>query len=514
MTALIEKLEATREGYEQEQQYQRLLIDAYSGGGGFAGGTVQPPSGFWGPAAEAYSARYQGDIWTNANRLTYLDRYPREDDKRFQRRIQVAHYPNYIQPLTDLKCSFILRKPFMVTGRPQRLVDWRSNVDGRGTSWDELLPMLALQAATFGWLPVVVDMPPAPEGEITRAMASDLGLVPSVVPLFPANLTDYQVGDDGLFDWAKIRTDYVDKPDPMGPAEKVTRYTIWYRDSYDQYVVRGEDKMVVSQELGNPHTFGEVPIAIFQHKPMLEDPVRGLPMHGQESIEARRLFNLHSELDEHMRSQVFAVLVLAMEADENKGEISLGTENALALDPSSTQKHYFMSPDGSVAASYETRIEACIQEIYRQARIEFTRPTASRAAVSGIARKFEFAQTDRALSAFAQQIARFEENIDWLVGKGLDIGEDELSQIAVTAPDSFDVEDLQEELRLAIDAITQLEVGPTAERHLRMRAVEQLLPNLPEDEKAQIEQDLSQIDRQSELMAQSDAEMLAAAGQS
>ena len=297
----------------------------------------------------------------------------------------------------------------------------------------------------------------------------------------------------------------------MGPAEKVTRYTIWYRDSYDQYVVRGEDKMLVSQETGQPQAFGEVPIAIFQHKPMIEDPVRGLPMHGQESVEARRLFNLHSELDEHMRSQVFAVLVLAMEADENKGEISLGTENALALDPSSTQKHYFMSPDGSVAASYETRIEACIQEIYRQARIEFTRPTASRAAVSGIARKFEFAQTDRALSAFAQQIARFEEWVDWLVGKGLDIPEDELAQITVTAPDTFDVEDLQEELQLAIDAITMLQVGPTAERHLRMRAIEQLVPNLPDDERAQIEEELSEMDRDDELMAQADEEMRIAA---
>lgn len=500
MADLIEQLERTRPGYAEEQKYHRLLIDAYEGTGGFAGSAVQPPAGFWGPASEAYTGIEGG--WQSAS-ITYLDRFPREDDRKFERRKQVAHYPNYIAPLTDLKTDFILRKEFMVSDRPEPLKVWRENVDGRGSTWDEILPDLAVQAATVGWLPVVVDMPPQPRDEngepiaLTRADAKELGIQPSIVALFPANLVDYQVDDQGAFEWAKIRTDHREQPDPFGDVLELTRYTIWYPNRFEQYEVTQSSnghKLVVqlTPPGGSPHSFREVPIAILKNKKALNEPVRGLPMHGQETMEARRLFNAHSELDEHMRSAVFALLVLATKNSADVGAIITGSANGIPLDPESAQKHYYLSPEASVADAYEKRIETIIMEIYRQARVEFTRPTQSRAAVSGIARKFEFAQTDRALAAYAKQIARFEEHIDRLVGRGLGLSEDVLDKETITAPDSFDVEDLQSDLQLAIDAITQLQVGPTAERILRGRVIDQLLPNLTDADRSIIEAELEE----------------------
>jgi len=499
MADLLELLERTRPGYEQELEYHRMLIDAYTGGGGFAGAVVQPPSGFWGAAAEVYSASdYAGVI--DRERLTYLDRYPREDQEKFKRRLQIAHYPNYIQPLTDLKISFMMRKGLMIDDRPDPLYEWREDVDGRGTTWDEMLPGIVLRTATLGWSPVVIDMPPAPinpDGTpalMTRATADALGLRPTAVPLFPANLTDYQLDDNGDFVWAKIRTDYRYQENPFDDPKEITRYTVWYRDRYEQYeVVTAAGNKAATATAQAPHSFGAVPVAIMQHKPMIDDPIKGIPMHGQESTEARRLFNLHSELDEHMRSQVFAVLVLAMGIDEAKRQVTIGTDNAVLLDPMAQREHYFMSPPPTVAAAYETRIESSIQEIYRQARVEFTRPQASRQATSGIARKFEFAQTDRALGIFAKQVARFEEHVDFLVGTGLGVTEDQLVEQRITAPESFDVEDLQTDLQLAIDAITMLTVGPTAETRLRTRVVDQLLPNLSQSDREQIEEELARI---------------------
>ena len=475
-----------------------MLIDAYTGGGGFAGSVVQPPAGFWGAAAEVYGdGRYAQAL---QEQLTYLDRYPREDENKFRRRLQIAHYPNYIQPLTDLKISFMMRKGLMVDDRPDPLEEWREDVDGRGTTWDEVLPGVVLRTATLGWSPVLIDMPPAPasiDGTpaiMTRATADALGLRPTLVPLFPANLTDYQLDEDGDFVWAKIRTDYRSQENPFDDPKEITRYTIWYRDRYEQYeVVTAAGSRAATATSQAPHSFGAVPIAIMQHKPMIDDPVKGIPMHGQESVEARRLFNLHSELDEQMRSQVFAVLVLAMGIDEAKRQVTIGTDNAVLLDPMATREHYFMSPPPTVAAAYETRIESSIQEIYRQARVEFTRPQASRQATSGIARKFEFAQTDRALGIFAKQVARFEEHVDSLVGTVLGVTPEKLEQQRITAPESFDVEDLQTDLQLAIDAITLLTVGPTAETLLRTRVVDQLLPNLSQEDREQIDEELARV---------------------
>ncbi len=512
-------LERTRPGYNEELEYHRLLIDAYTGGGGFAGANVQPPAGFWGTAAEVYNLdRASQDVL--ADRVTYLDRYPREDKDKFKKRLQIAHYPNYIQPLTDLKISFMMRKPLAISDRPEPLIEWREDVDGRGTTWDELVPQVVLRAATLGWCPCVVDMPQAPTNPdgtpllMNRATADTLGLRPQIVPLFPANLTDYQTDESGDFKWAKIRTDYREQEDPFSDPVDVTNYTIWYPDRFEKYEVTKNSvngTRVAKQTAEGTHGFGQVPVITLQHKPMIDDPVKGIPMHGQESVEARRLFNLHSELDEHMRSQVFAVLVLAMGIDEAKRQVTIGTDNAILLDPMSQRDHYFIAPPASVATAYETRIEACIQEIYRQARVEFTRPTASRAAVSGIARKFEFAQTDRAIGVFANSIARFEENIDWAAGTALGISEDSLKQEVIEAADSFDVEDLQTDLQLAIDAITLLNVGPTAETRLRERIINQLMPTLSPEDKTKIEEELIDIQEDERQQAQADEEMAAAA---
>ena len=513
-------LERTRPGYDEELEYHRLLIDAYTGGGGFAGANVQPPAGFWGTAAEVYSLDRSGD-WSTEDRITYLDRYPREDKTKFKKRLQLAHYPNYIQPLTDLKISLMMRKPLAISGRPDSLVEWREDVDGRGTTWDEMVPQVVLRAATLGWVPCVVDMPPAPINEdgtptmMTRATADTLGLRPQMVPLFPANLTDYQTDELGDFKWAKIRTDYRVQLDPFSDPVDITRYTIWYSDRFEQYEVTKSSAgdRSAKQTAAGAHGFGRVPVVTLKHKPMIDDPVKGIPMHGQESVEARRLFNLHSELDEHMRSQVFAVLVLAMGIDEAKRQVTIGTDNAILLDPMASKEHYFIAPPATVAAAYETRIEACIEEIYRQARVEFTRPTAGRAAVSGVARKFEFAQTDRAIGEFAQSIARFEESVDWLTGTALGVSEDQLKEIAIEAADSFDVEDMQTDLALAIDAIKLLSVGPTAETRLRERMINQLMPTLSPEDKAQIEEELIEVQEDQRQQAQADQEMAEVARQ-
>lgn len=504
---LLTDLERTRSEYEAECVQQRFLIDAYTGGGGFQGRVKQPAVGFWGAAAEAYSTSSALAAWSGSTANTYLDRHPREDEAKFRARQDVAHYPNYIEPIADLRNSYLLRKPFTHTDEPAKLAEWRKDVDGRGRGFDAIRPGVVLGASLCGWLPVLIDRPPIPPG-LTAAQASEQGLDRvRVIPLTPANLLDWDVEDETIT-YAKVRTTHVRKAGWRSPAITVHRYTIWTATNAEIYeVVESDGKKTAAQIGQRTHPFGEVPIAICKHKAAPDDCVRGLPMLGQASIEARRLFNLHSEIDEHFRGQVFALLVLAKRGQDT-GEVQVGVQNGLTIDPEAKMQHYFLAPPASVAEAYEKRIESTVREIYRMARVEFAR--ASAVATSGIARAYEFAQTNRAIADFAGEVARWEHHISRLVGRAHGIDAKELAKHKITAPDSFDVEDLAGELKMALDAVT-LSLGGTATKEMKLGLIQRLIPNIDTEKLAIIEGELDDEIEEAAQAAAAAREMLDAA---
>lgn len=508
---LLQQLERTRAGYDVECEWHAFLTDSYSGGGGYQGSVRQPEVGWWGAMATRYWDSSRDAVTRQSSGAVprnYLDRYGREDEQKFRSRLNVSHLWNFVGPLTDLKLSYLLRKPLTPQDRPKELDEWREDVDGLGTTWDELRPLVALISAIVGWCPVAIDMSPASPG-MSRAQADAAGVArPRAIPLTPANLVDY-AHDGTRFLWAKLRTDHVEQLEWNAPPTQVSEYRIWSPDYVDVYQVRqedGKDKTVTP--LGSkPHPFKQVPIAIFRHAAMPGDKVVGLPMHGGPSRAQKRLYNLTSELDEHMRQQVFAVLVLATK--QTPSEITLGTDNALTLDPESKQEHYYLSPDAGIAATYEARIEATIREgIYRPARVEFARATAS--ATSGVARAYEFAATNRAIADFAGELARAEEWMDSIVWAGLGKSPDALEGYAISAAQDFGVEDLSAEIKNTLDALTA-NLGVTMTKRIKMRLAERLDPQMPPDVRAQVEAELEEVAAQEEADAAAQREMRDAA---
>lgn len=506
------RLERKHARFDREAEWVRFLSDAYSGCGGFEGGIRQPEVGWWGAAAEVYSQLLTDRDGKRAEQpFSYLDRFHREDLEKYVGRVNAATYWNFVGPLTDLKCSFMLQKPFTYHDQPDELAEWRKDVDGTGTSWADHRGLVATAAAVQGWTPCIIDMDPAPPG-MSRAQARDLGLgQPRLVTLLPHNLVDYS-HERGAFTWAKIRTDHIEQLEWDAPATKVSRYSIWTRDTVRVYEVRVDAQNVttVRQTAENRHPFGEVPLVIFRHHRAPGDAFRGLPMHAGPARASRRLFNLLSELDEHMRGQVFAILVLARGPGGSKpggkppGETVIGPNQGLTIAPDASQKHYYLSPDPGIATTYENRIEATIREIYRMARVEHSRGTAS--ATSGIARKFEFAQTNRAIADFAVEFARAEYRMDQMVWRGLggDPRDSAFAKYHVQPPDQFDVEDLSERIKQTMDAIS-LNLGATVTKRLKMQVAERLDPGMPPDVRATVEaelEDLAAEEQQARALAQ------------
>lgn len=495
---LLEALERKRPGYDEEVTWHKFMLDAYLAMGGFAGSVKQPPAGFWGAAADVYST--SSLLSTSGTEVfdTYLDRFPREDAKKFRSRVDGTQYDNYMEPLTDLKVSYILRKGFVARNRPQAVEDWRANVDGNGTTWSELFPGIVTRTATLGLIPVLLDVRQVERDEKgeqvikTRAQARQAGIQPYPVPLFPANLLDYDTDDAGQFAFVKICTRSMRRESWQDASEPVTHYTIWTPETWQKYEVTESEGTKSAQLVDEgKNTFGSVPIVLYKHKPAPDDPVRAMAMHGAVAQLSRAHMNRMSEFNEHLRGQVFALLVYVTKDDTE--DLTVGTDNAISLPHDATQTHSYIAPPASVAETYEKRIEAIVREIYRIARVEFTRPTGS--ATSGLARAYEFAATNRALSDFAGELARAEMHLDWLIGRFYDVPEEELQASTVVAPESFDIEDLQADIKSTFDLIAG-GIGPTATRLLKLKLINQALPQLDDDTRGIIEQELDDDDTQ------------------
>lgn len=510
-STLYQQLEATRDGYDEECEFHRFLLDGYTGSGGFAGKVKAPPVGPFGAASTMYTG-----VLSRLQKMeavdTYLDPYPREEHVKFKLRADAVEYHNYVEAITDLKVGYINRREFTATQRPESVSEWRKNCDGNGTNWEELRAQHTLLAGVLGWRPVLIDARPAPvdtNGEPVirnRAQAREAGLRPYPVPLVPANITDYAHDDAGQLTYAKIKTISKRRPTWDADVETVTTYTIWTTETWVKYEVAGTSQDPVQVGKGS-NPFKAVPLVIYRHAPDPLVPVVGRSMNAAITQVARAHLNRLSEFNEHLRGQVFALLVISSKDD--KPEHTIGAFNGLPIDPEARQPHAYIAPPATVASTYETRLENIVREIYRVARVEYTRSTGN--VSSGEAHAYEFAQTNAALSDFAVHIAKAEMEVDWLVGRYYGEPEDVLRASTVTPPASFDVENLTVEIKAAFDLISG-GVGPTATRLLKMRALRQVLRDMDADTVRVIEAELLAEEEQAaaDRAAEEEAATLAA----
>jgi hypothetical protein len=227
---------------------------------------------------------------------------------------------------------------------------------------------------------------------------------------------------------------------------------------------------------------------------------------------ARRLFNLDSEMDEHLRQSVFAFLQVPTSQTlgaNDDAELVIGSGNALPIPLDSSKDYKWISPDSSVATTLAERGAALREDIYRIGRTEFTKGAGSDA--SGVSRAFEFETTNRAIADFANSVARSDERLLRLAaiatGDAPPTDTEKLKSIRTTAPSKFDVEEMAKELEESISAITGVKVGPTASGEIRKRVVRKMLPNLDPEKLEEIDQEIDDLGDEEASMAAMDGEM-------
>lgn len=481
-------LDATRDGYEEECAWLRFLVDAYTGAGGFQGRIRQPPAGFWGAVAGAYKVYATlGGAGAARDCDSYLDAYHREDRDKYQRRINVAHYLNYVKPTTNLKISYIVRKPHKRNNVPDALSEWIAR-----TGYDKGFRRRALIAAVLGWFPMLVDMPRKPAGAQTRAEAGNLD--PYAVLSLPCHLRHYELDEQGEFVWAKMATSFSRKPTWDADTERVTRYTIWTRTDFTVYetVNDGEPSTAVT----GAHPFKKVPIVPWRSDTSVEDHVKADSINADIALESKRLFNLLSELDEHLRSQVFALLIYPVSSPNPTDTVEVGTSNGLQVSAEQKNLPQYLAPPASVAATLEARIVATIIEIYRLSRVEYDRASGTESSAQSKQQNFE--QTNLAIVDLATSLAEGDRETLILVGRGLGIAEDKLQAIECVAHESYASEDLSIELEQATVALTIRELGRQVRVELLIRLAQQLLPHMTPETRKIVESEIEEAVAQAE----------------
>lgn len=500
----IEQLRAKRADYEAELRRHRFLLDAYAGTGGFSGGREKlETASWWGWGADAYSNETIAIAMKTTDDRdvdSYLDRFEREDLEKFKRRASLAQYVNHVANVVDIPLSYFHRKE-PKRELPDSLSDWSENVSGDldVLSWDEVrMSIVDVRAVVLGWCPVLLWMPSVTSGEpLSQAQAEALGVRARVRPLFPANLYEWETDDEGNFVWCKVGVKRVVRESAFSPPEEIETIAVWERNRVSEFEIRkreNEEPRIAREEVRS-HSWGAVPIVVYRWKPVPDDPVRGLSAIASSSQMAKRLFNYLSELDEHIRSCVFAFLQVPVRDDTKVADILAGNGGGIGIPPTATRDVKWIAPPPEVATILENRIAETRTEIYRQARLDFTQATNGNGGGvrSGVSRAFEFETANRTIADFAKRIARAEERMFRLVSRMVPSAGGDPSAIRVTAIEKFSVEDMAamlEEFQLALDMV----LGKTATVELKKRVVSTMLPNLSPEQIAAIEKELTEAE--------------------
>lgn len=437
-----------------------FLLDAWDGTGGFAP-----------PLDEVVSANTYGpdnDELPDWKGTSYIDRFSREDLRKWRNRVRRAHYTNIFRTIGETICGFLFRTIPNRLGGDEYTDAFLADADGLGTSWDDLLRHeIARRLWTFGSLPILVDRPDDDSDNLADRKPTYARIIA------PSSLYDWETDDDGALEWAKIVELVTSCENASAERETVWRATEWTREGWTRWELKdGEDN---ATETGSgSHPCGEVPIVLASMSRPIGASILGTSAAHEIGQEARKLYNYESLLDEHLYGQVYAVLQVTLGelSREAQGGFKLGTDNALVLQQGGSAS--FIAPPQSVADTLFKAIDASVRRAFRAARLEFTMRESGQPE-SGVARQYEFAATDRGIKAFADELARVERETQRLVAlwDGRD-PDTTLAEYRVEYPESYDVKDLDRELA-NIEKALAMQLGPTAEKRLRMQARDDLV---------------------------------------
>lgn len=465
------------------ERWWRILRDAYQSTGPFMRSVDAVNTRTGGPGNYDNGRGIVGAL----GRETYLTPFRRESAEAFTARADRSAYANHVAPVIDVYHGHLVRRRPERTTADAAVAAWHADADGRGHDVGEWVAGVALRAQLNGWCAALIDRPDNADPTIARKTAA--------TTLDPCEIRDWQIGLDGQVDWVRIVSEWEETDPATGEEVEYLEASIWTRTEWARVrMVEGEgEQWTEVGRWGGLHSVGRVPVAVLRWQEQLDPRA----LYGLSQVQgvvplALALYQNESELTDHLANANFALLAVQGEPDA-LNNLAIGTNNGITYPPGSAAPQ-FISPGADVAMQYALRSEQLRSAIYTAAKMEPPGAKASGGdAASGIARAYDFSQTDAGLQTFARQLERFEYECVALVAAWDTLGDaakiaDATAATKIVYPQRFDAAGIRDDLGAmfaVLDDKIRPQMPPAVVREARLGIARGLLPEATADVEAE-----------------------------
>lgn len=427
---------------------------------------------------------------------------PTQPSPKLLERRKLARYENVAATLVDQLCgalfrvkadrSFAADAPAPEAERP--IETFWADADGLGTSWDDVLMESWKPCAAFGHLWVYMDV--LEDGR--------------PVPRFytPLDVPDWLVDETGRLVAVKF-SEAVPREEfkKLAASSVVNIRTREVRvDGWTLYDGRGK---TVAQ--GTHDYDGVLPVYVWYAKRRALTPFIGRSVLGDPQLYID-LYNLISETRELLRKQTFSIVNVpigdapgGVQREQELIGRQSGTGNLLF----STNPAQMLSADASNVTVYHEHMDRLTRLIYRLSVVAWEGD--SKEAETAESRRIKREDLNQQLAAYADECRRLDAFVTDMVyriayGAAWETWR-EKDGLTLRWPDSFEVTPLEELTKQFSDAIA-LDLGETATKEIKKRAVRAVLPDVGDETQAAMDGEIDAMDvvsqeeiRQEELQA-------------
>lgn len=456
-------------------RWWRILRDAYQSTGPFMRSVDAVNTRFGGPGNYDNGRSVVGSL----GRDTYLTPFRRESPEAFTARADRSAYTNHVAPVVDVYHGHLVRR------RPERAstVDavnaWWADADGRGHDVGEWVAGVALRAQLNGWCAALIDRPADADPTVARKTTA--------TTLDPGEIRDWQVGLDGRLEWIRLVSEWEETDPATGEEVEYLEASIWTRSEWARVrMIEGEgEQWTEVGRWGAPHDLGRVPVAVLRWQEQLDPRA----LYGLSQVQgvvplALALYQNESELTDHLANANFSLLAVQSDDPAALSNLAIGTNGGIRYNTNEAAPQ-FVGGDAGVAMQYALQSERIRAAIYTAAKME---PPGAKAdggdAASGIARAYDFSQTDAGLQTFARQLERFEYECTALAVAWDTLGDAGKIAAASAAtkiayPQRFDAAGIRDDLSAmfaVLDDKVRPQMPPAVVREARLGIARGLLP--------------------------------------
>ena len=359
----------------------------------------------------------------------YLLRYILEDNKEYQKRIDLTPLDNHCKNVINIYSSFIWRLPptrnFGNLVEDQALQSFIKDADMDGRSLNSFMAEAQMWSGVYGHVWLMMDKPAVVANTRADELAQEVR--PYLTLITPENVLDwrYERSLNGRYELAMLKVrEWIEEEDSF--------YRIWEKDTIKAYEVIGENARLVENV---PNPLGIIPaVCLYGNR----SPIRGIGVSDITDVAQmqRAIYNELSEIEQLIRISNHPSLVKSVDTDAGAGAGSV-----IEVSDTDSIQPYLLQPSGGNLDAIRASITDKVESINRMTHMGAVRATDAQTK-SGVALQTEFQLLNAKLSEKADLLELAEEQLWNLFAMWQGINSD----IMVDYPDTFDLRDYGTEL--------------------------------------------------------------------